>query len=54
MRGRVIQAVQRLDKDEGAIAAAARELVRSGHEEIQLTAEAFVRRAAVGLHQRLG
>ena len=54
MRPRVIRAAQRLDKDEAAIAAAARELVRSGHEETQLTASAFVRRAALRLHQRLG
>lgn len=54
MRGRLIRAIQRLDQDEAAIAAAARELVSSGHEETQLTAEAFTRRAAVRLLQRLG
>ena len=54
MRGRVIQAAERLDQDEAAIAAAARELVRSGHGETVPSAEAFVRRAALGLGRRLG
>jgi hypothetical protein len=53
MRSRVIHAAQRLDRDEAAIAAAARELVRSGQDETQLTAEAFVRRAARQLLQHV-
>ncbi len=46
MRGRVVRAAQRLAGDDAAIAAAARELVRSGHEETQLAAETEVRRIA--------
>jgi hypothetical protein len=46
MRGRVLRAAQRLDEDDAAIAAAARELVRGGYEETQLAAETAVRRAA--------
>jgi hypothetical protein len=46
MRGRVARAAQRLDEDDVALAAAARELVRSGHEDSQLGAEIAVRRTA--------
>ena len=46
MRGRVLRAARRLDKDETAVIAASRELVRSGHEETQVVAENAVRRAA--------
>lgn len=46
MRGRVVRAAQRLSEDETAIAAAARELVRSGIEDTQLAAETEVRRIA--------
>lgn len=53
MRSRVLRAAQRLDQDEEAIAAAARELVRSGHEETQLGAEQAVRRAAQGALRRI-
>jgi hypothetical protein len=54
MQRRVIQAAERLDQDEAAIAAAARELVRSGHGQTLPSAEAFVRRAALKLRRRLG
>jgi hypothetical protein len=46
MRGRVALAAQRLDEDDAAIAAAARELVRSGHADTRLAAEIEVRRTA--------
>ena len=46
MRGRVMRAARRLSTEEAAIAAAARELLLSGHEETHLAAEATVRRAA--------
>lgn len=47
MRGRVLRAAERLAGDEAALVAAARELVGSGQEESQRSAEDFVRRAAV-------
>lgn len=46
MRGRVVRAAERLLDEEEAVAAAARELVRTGQEESQRTAQATVRRTA--------
>ena len=48
MRARVVRAAERLLNDEAALTAAARELVASGQEQDQRTAEAGVRRAARG------
>ena len=53
MRNRIERAARRLDEDGEAIRAAARELVRSGHEETQAVAETAVRRAARNMLRRL-
>jgi hypothetical protein len=52
MRGRVKQAAERLLEDD-ALAAAARELVRTGHEASQLAAEEAAGRAAQRMLRRL-
>lgn len=53
MRSRIERAARRLDEDEDAIRAAARELVHSGHEETQAVAEAAVRRTARNTLRRI-
>lgn len=54
MRARVVRAAQRLLNDEAALTAAARELVASGQEQDQRTAETGVRRAARRFLRRVG
>jgi len=53
MQGRVVRAARRFIQDDAAVAAAGRELVRTGHEETQLAAETSVRRIARDALRRL-
>ena len=54
MYRRVVRAAQRLGSDEATIAAAARELVRSGQAQTQLAAETEVRRIARNASRQVG